>query len=318
MPEGNPTVSGAVSDALSEQDAQVQEFLDGLQQYNEDEASAFAEAAAAAASDPDSSFGGGTEAGDENDEDEEVEAPEGTTSEPPVKYGRLDLSGIPADQREAIIAQLDEQNGVIRSTNEEKAQLRKQLAEEEEARLLEQEQVALSDEELLAKYGYEFDPNDPYAEVEAKVALPLLRQMEAIAAERELEAQDRVLQETLDLWTGELDRLERQFGELPPSVSREDVLAFAAENGIYNPEAAYHMVQAGADAIAQNVLAAAKAAPPAAKTGKPKGIQRPRGTAKSTGKGLTGMSTKDAILAAAAEAEAEAGYTFAEAAGLPR
>ena len=57
---------------------------------------------------------------------------------------------------------------------------------------------------------------------------------------------ERNAEEALGAWYSSFDTLEAEYGKLPTGISRDDVIEFALERNILDPEAAFHAVTAGA------------------------------------------------------------------------
>lgn len=183
------------------------------------------------------------------------EAPEGTDDLPDSYFG-FDLSGFDAEQRASIIGELKKRDDHIGKL------LREREPEDPAAKPVETEQPPapeeLTDEAILQAMN--LDPENPLDEVAAKVALPLVR--------RQLE-QDRQLSqlmETIELqeldrtWRTALSSMEKEFGALPPEVTHDAVMEYAAENGIQNPMDAYWRIAGPGRAALSDAMAAASKA----------------------------------------------------------
>ena len=177
---------------------------------------------------------GGTDVGTEATSGES-EAPMGT-DDTPTEYFGLDLSDLEPNQRAAVIDELKKRDDHIGKL------LRGKVADEEQAQPdpAPAPLAQASDEDILQALG--LDPDNPFDEQAAKVAVPLVRkqlEQEAMLSQliemQELNDIDRT-------WRGTLGDLEKEFGVLPPGLDHEAIMEFAAENGINSPVAAYWQV----------------------------------------------------------------------------
>jgi len=191
--------------------------------------------------------------------DADAEAQQGT-ADAPERYFEVDLSGLPAEERAAVIA-------ALKGRDDEIGKLLRGRAQEGEGEGTppepEPEPEPVTDEDILTALG--IDPE--YDETAAKVALPLVRGMQALQAEVAAMREERELQSLDQYWTSELDALEKANGELP--VDRVAVLEFAAENGLQSPADAYWRIYGPAQRQVQAAVAEAQARVTAA-GGKPK------------------------------------------------
>ena len=192
--------------------------------------------------------------------DTEPEAPEGT-EDVPERYFEVDLSGLPAEERVKVLDALrgrdDEIGKLLRGRAEGEGEGNGQPPEPDP------EPEPVTDEAIFEALG--IDPE--YDETAAKVALPLVRGMQALQAEVAAMREERELQSLDAYWTSELDALEKANGELP--VDRVAVLEFAAENGLQSPADAYWRIYGPAQRQVQAAVAEAQARVSAA-GGKPK------------------------------------------------
>lgn len=199
---------------------------------------------------PDAPEGAQPDVEDETD-DTEPEASDGT-EDVPDRYFEVDLSGLPAEERAAVIA-------ALKGRDDEIGKLLRGRAEgdgndgEGQQPDPEPEPEPVSDEDILNALG--IDPE--FDETAAKVALPLVRGMQALQAEVAAMREQRELADLDAYWTSELDKLEKANGELP--VDRVAVLEFAAENGLQTPADAYWRIYGPAQRQVQDAVAAAQA-----------------------------------------------------------
>ena len=207
---------------------------------------------------PDAPEGAQPDVEDETDADE-TEAQEGT-DDIPDRYFEVDLSGLPAEERAAVIAALkgrdDEIGKLLRGRAEGDAPATPPEPDPEPE--------PITDEAILEALG--IDPE--YDETAAKVALPLVRGMQQLQEQVAALLEQQELASLDTYWTSELDSLEAQHGKLP--VDRVAVLEFAAENGLQSPADAYWRIYGPAQRQVQEAVAAAQKRIEAAPAGKTK------------------------------------------------
>lgn len=203
---------------------------------------------------------GGTDVGTEEAPDSS-EAHEGT-DEVPDSYFGLDLSGLEPERRLEIIGELKKRDDnigkLLRGRPDETPQTEEVSTDAAP--------TPATDEEILQALG--LDPENPFDEQAAKVAVPLVRrqlEQEGMLAQL-IEMQE--LNEIDRSWRSTLSSLEREFGALPTELDHDTVMEFAAENDIGSPVDAYwRIVGPGRAALTEALskeqakrLAAAKAA----------------------------------------------------------
>lgn len=186
------------------------------------------------------------------DEEEPAEAPEeGTAVEAPTEYWGIDLEGVPAEKRAELIAGLEQRDSTIHKLQEQFAALRQQA---EEAPVQEPEPPEeVDDETLLQAAGF----NPEYMPEEQKAStlfilrnqLRLEEQVEQLANARELETVQRS-------WDTTLDSLEAEHGAIP--FARDEVLRYAVENRITDPESVYWRIAGPAKLEATKAIGAIK------------------------------------------------------------
>lgn len=195
---------------------------------------------------PDAPEGAQPDVEDESDETE-PEASDGT-EDVPERYFEVDLSGLPAEERAAVIA-------ALKGRDDEIGKLLRGRAEGDDDGQQpepEPEPEPLTDEAILEALG--IDPE--YDDTAAKVALPLVRGMQQLQAQVQSLLEQQELQSLDAYWTSELDKLEAANGALP--VDRVAVLEFAAENGLQSPADAYWRIYGPAQRQVQDAVAAAQ------------------------------------------------------------
>jgi hypothetical protein len=231
-------------------------------------------------------------------------AGEGTDEEPPLEYMGLDLSDLEPEARARVVAFAKEQDRTIQRTMRENAELRRgdgQSPPEDDA------SAALpSDDELLESIGIAKD--DPLRDVMAGVALPLLKQQRALSQQVNKLVEDRTVDMAALLWEQRLSALEKDEGELP--IGWDELVAFAGERGITDPDQAYHTYMGPIKAAtSKKVNEERKAAIEALKKKQAGGV-RPRSNADTKPGPITADNTKDAVKQAMAQIEAEQGIDW--------
>lgn len=182
---------------------------------------------------------------DSKDDGDETEASDGTV-DAPERYFEVDLSGLPVEERTKIIE-------ALKGRDDEIGQLLRGRAEGEtpaEPEVVEPP-APVTDEDILATLG--IDPE--FDETTAKVAIPLVRGIQALQDQVSQLLEQNELQALDTQWTSELTALEAEHGALP--VDRVAVLEYAAANGIQSPAQAYWSISGPAR---RQVEAAAEAA----------------------------------------------------------
>lgn len=164
------------------------------------------------------------------------------TDDVPTEYFGVDLSGVAPEQRQAIIDRFQQSDQYINRILQEKARLEQSPPRQQEP----EEYQPPTDEDLTAYFGLNED--DPYFEVKRDVMLPLGKHLAQIQQGIEYLADAFTSQQTLDHWNRELARLEGNHGQIP-GLSHEDIMQFAAEQGIADPEAAFLKLWAPAQSV---------------------------------------------------------------------
>lgn len=227
------------------------------------------------------------------------EALEGTDA--PAEYYGVDLSGLSTEERAAIVAGFQERDKFIQTLLRNKAEQPEDTKEETP------DEDVLTDDDLLKALGLD-DPDDPFAENTAKVAVPLAKLVLSLQEEVTGLKQRSDVDQTDRYWNSSLTELEGQFGKLP--VSHDEVLKLAAEAGVAEPVDAYWRIMGPAR---QQVMAeVAKRRESIVKPLKDgtKGSQRPRGDAETSEKVIDAKDVNDAMRQALASLAKERGITF--------
>lgn len=220
--------------------------------------------------------------------------------EVPSEYWGVPLDGIPAEQAQAILAKLQQQDGYIH-------QLQARLSTEPpppESPDPPADAEEVTDEALLQVLG--FDPEDFTTQQLAPHVLPLARTVLSLEDRVEQLVTAQTTEQVKTQWNSQLDELEQTYGKLP--VDRLQVLRYAVEEGVSSPFEAYFRLSAPAK---KEVEAAVREAQQLAAKKAASGGVKPRTSAgdapvidpKTT-------SLRDATKAAMLEAEKETGLSW--------
>lgn len=177
---------------------------------------------------------------------------EGTADEL-SRYFDVDLSGLTAEERTAVVNALRERDDYIGRLLRSQAE----GSSEEDVEVPEEvEESPLTEQAILEAFG--LDPEDPFDAKAAKLATALVPQLAELrgAVSELVELQE--LRDTETEWRSEYDRLSKQYGELP--VSFDGMLEFAAANNIAFPEDAYWRIAGPARKQLQEAVQAKLAA----------------------------------------------------------
>lgn len=225
--------------------------------------------------------------------------------EVPSSLFGVDLSVLPDDAtREKFISEFMETNKTIGKLQRENADLRK-APEPTPAPAPVAEAVdvsKLTDEQIAAALGINPAEADERDMREIALTRSLLEQ-----ADRLERLEKGVTQDSRSrAWDKSFDALERQFGVLPEDTSREEVFAWAAEQGIASAEAAYWAAVGPVRAAVSQALSKQIVE---LKTTSKKGATtlRPATSADVDEARLTSTNVKDAIKEAFEKSRAELG-----------
>lgn len=259
---------------------------------------------------PASPVGDGTEPGTAETPTTETATSEGeevTEESVPEEFWGVDLRGIPAPQRQAIIDKMQGQEGYIHRLQEKLATKPGETPPEDAPDdRVDIDQV--SDEELLKAAGY--DPTDFQIQQAAAFLVPMLRNQLKLEEQVETLNQAKVVEETANYWESGLDELESNFGKLP--FERVEVLRFALDEGIATPYELYFRIAAPVrQEVSQAAAEARREAAKQASGGSPK----PRSTATSTDNApvAKGTNLRDAVKQAMVSAEKSTGHKWKDA-----
>jgi hypothetical protein len=234
------------------------------------------------------------------DSEAEVEASDGTTEEPPDSYWGVDLTGIPVEQRQAIIDHLSQQDGTIRKLQDRLSEPLEATSSEDAA----DDTPEVTDAQLLEFYGV--DPEDYSVSDAMKMAL--IKQGRNQLALEDQVARLTNVEQTRSYeaqWNRELDELEATYGNLPGS--REEQLRFALREQVVTPADLYFKLTAPVKREVEGL--AAKARREAGKREQSAGT-KPRSTSAEPAPVQPGMSMRDAVKAAAMDAQKETGLSW--------
>lgn len=171
-----------------------------------------------------------------NDTTDEATSTDDTADEGPDEYFGVKLTGLSKEDRDAVIAGFQERDKFIQQLLRNKPE---DAAEESTTDSEAADTEEVGDDAILKALGLD-DPDDPYAQNTAKVAVPLTKLV--------LELQDEVASlkgrtdadATERYWTSQLTQLERDYGPLP--ISHEELMRQAATAGVAEPVDAYWRV----------------------------------------------------------------------------
>ena len=252
---------------------------------------------------------------------------EDTATKVPDSYMGLNLSDIDPDQRAEIIRFVEEQNKFITRLQQnqptEPAPNEPKVVDDAPPAGDPGEFQMPADAEIIAAMG--LSPDDPEFESQVKVALPLAKVMlqQNDTLERLMGTLEADKSQTA--WNTTMDGLEKEFGAL--GIDRGRVRAYAQENGIEDPTAAYWTI---AGPVRQQVAAKAQEARNAAMAllrqgapGRPSGA--PSETAATTipkrdfsKPGTRRQEAKSAFLDALRAAETDTGTNWRDAVAAER
>lgn len=226
-----------------------------------------------------------------------------------ARFG-VDLSVLPDDATKAqFMAEALETNKTISKLQRENAELKKAADTPPPAAPAapapETVDVSkLSDEQIAQALGIEFSQADERDYREIASTRLLLEQADRLERLEQGVTTATVASE----WERALDRLENQFGAMPEGQSRADLVAWANEQGVSNPEAAYW---AAVGPIRTSVAQALNKQLVELKTASKKGATTPRPkTSAETAEKLQSKDVKSAIKEAFEKSQAELGITL--------
>jgi len=221
------------------------------------------------------------------------------------EYQRLtgvSLDGVPDDLAQGILDQFKQQEGYIQKLQARlSAEPEKPAAPEPEEGDISVEDI--SDEDLLKAAGY--DPEDFEVQNMARFILPGLRRELALEDKVEALSRESAVSQTQARWNGSLDKLEGEYGKLP--FTREQVLRYAIEEQIADPEVVYFRLTAPVRKEAEALVADARRA--AAKRIESGGL-KPRSVDAGPPVVTEEMTLHEAVEAAAKAAAKESGKSW--------
>lgn len=214
---------------------------------------------------------------EDDSEDTEVDSDESEDDEGddiPDKYFGVDLSGLPEDAKRGVYDSLRNKDKYTNRLSQEKSGLEKEVAELREFIQSQFQgependggefQMPSDDEitEYLTK-EYGLDKDDPFYEIQVKSALPGVKAALQSNHRADQMQQQLELQQYASHYMGTIDRLERKHGDLP--ISREDFMAWAAENDLGDPTEAFTTFQKAAKGIFEDETSSTRKAKEAAR-----------------------------------------------------
>lgn len=226
---------------------------------------------------------------------------------------KLDLSVLPDDEsREKFISEFEGSQKTIGQLQREKAEAKR---EAEEAKLAAEPPAdetvvdvsSLTDEQIASAIGINLESSMDPERDQREIALTrtLLEQQER------MERMERGYQDSTEsqAWDKQLTALEDKFGKLSEDTSREDVRAYAREQGIASAEAAYW---AAVGPIRAKAAQALETQLSTLNTSGKKGATtpRPKGSAETDEAKLASTNVRDAVKEAFEKARQGLGIAY--------
>lgn len=225
-------------------------------------------------------------------------ADEGETPPVPDSYWGVDLTGIPEAKARELIAHFEQQDGTIRK-------LQARLQEPLEAPPAPEVAEEVTDAQLLAAYG--IDPEDYSVPDVLKAALVTQGRNQLLLEDQVTQLTNMEQGRSLETqWNRELDELEATYGKL--TGTREEVLRYALSEAVPTPADLYFKLTAPVKREVESLAAAARRE--AFKREQSGGTMRPRSSSAEPAAVQPGMSIRDAVKAAALEAQKDTGMSW--------
>lgn len=262
------------------------------------------------------------------DEQEETTVPEGDgtldlESQPEFiqkaiaerNYYGVDLSDFTDDAAAKLVVQLhDKWTKEVNRLQQENAELRKGEGDETPAIPADDEtgdEPTMPELDELLEY-FEYDLSDPTLDLTKPHLKPLLERQWVTEQYLLSQQQDQQLQAQAQYWTETFDRMEESYGPLPED--RGEVVKFAFENGIEDPEVAYIKYTEPYRKAAQDAAREARKSREKPGPAEPKKPVTARPQSKGGGKPTKPLSRKQAIL----QAEKDVGMDWGKMAEILR
>lgn len=282
-------LEGAIAEALDESKFPVDTLETELASFDEE----------LAADDDDDETAEPPSTAEAPSEDSDEAEGQQATADVPDSYWGVDLTGIPVEQRQAIIDHLSQQDGTIRK-------LQAKLSEPLEAPepVADADDAEVTDEQLLEFYGV---AADDYSVPDVLKAALIKQGRNQLALEDQVARLTNVEQSRTyeSQWNKELDELESTYGKLPGT--REEVLRYGLREEILTPADLYFKLTAPVKREVESL--AAKARREAGKREQSAGV-KPRSSSAEPAPVQPGMSMRDAVKAAAMAAQKETGLSW--------
>lgn len=283
---------GGIAEALAESEFPTTDDADAQSWDDWDnEGGAVAPEAAPAAADAEASEAESTTS------PEEPEAQE-VQDDLPDEYWGVNLEGIPAEQKQAILAHLQQQDSFIQKLQERMAK----PDEPVEPTSSTEELAEPTDEELAIALGY--DPEDEYNQPSAselKLARTVLALEDQVAAISTQTAAEKAAKD----WNRSLDDLESTYGKLP--FDRQRVLKYAIDEGIASPFEVYFRITAPGRKQVEDAVRAIRQTEAKKAVG---GQVKPRSSAGTTETAPKTGTLREVVAQAMKEAEKETGASW--------
>jgi hypothetical protein len=225
---------------------------------------------------------------------EELETAEATDS-----YWGTDLTGIPVERKAALIRHLSQQDSTIQKLQ---AKLSEPLEVAPPTEADPSDEV--SDAQLLAFYG--IDPEDYSVPDVMKAALIKQGRNQLVLEDQVARLTNVETGRALETqWNAELDELESTYGKLPGS--RAEVLRYALREEVVTPADLYFKLTAPIKRDVEGLVAKARRE---ASKREQSGSVKPRSSSAASAPVQPGMTMRDAVKAAAMDAQKETGISW--------
>lgn len=236
--------------------------------------------------------------------DPETEAQAEAQEDVPEEYWGIRLEDLSAEQRAEVIKGLEQRDSTINKLQQQLAEVRKAESEAAPAEAEEAEEV--DDDTLLRAAGY--DPETFYDPAQKAPVIATLRRQLALEEQVEALSESRQVETTERVWNNELDALEAEHGKLP--FDRDDVIRLAVSEGYPTPFETYFRIMGPAQREVSTAVAALRRdADKRVASGGPK----PRNVGARPAPIDPKMPLRDAVAAAAKEAQRETGLRWRDA-----
>lgn len=298
MPVPRADIEGAIAEALTESKYTPEDDLEAQLATFDTELAEDPEDVTDEAAEPPSTAKVPSEASVPAEGEAPFTEAELATAKETDSYWGTDLTGVPVERKAALIRHLSQQDSTI-------SKLQAKLAEPLEVPTVDDTPAPeVTDAQILAVYGIDpeaFDVPDAIKGAIVQQGRNQLALEDQVASLTTREAG----REFQAAWNTELDTLESTYGELPGT--REEVLRYALREEVVTPADLYFKLTAPVKREVESL--AAKARRDAAKRVESGGL-KPRSSSAEPAAVQPGMSMREAVKAAAMEAQKETGHSW--------